>query len=89
MCHHQIIYANHSLKIHFAPSYKRDIWHYNRAQVDLIKNSITHFYWFRAFRNLSDNDQVELLEITLLNIFRNFIPHESIKCKSQRSIMDK
>ena len=37
MCLHQIIYANISLKIHFPPSYKRDIWHYNRAQVDLIK----------------------------------------------------
>ena len=80
MCHHQIMYANFSLKIHFPPSYKRDIWHYNRAPVDLIKKSVKIFYWVRAFRNLSVNDQVELLEITLLNIFRNFIPHESIKC---------
>ena len=30
--------------------------------------------------NLSINDQVELLENTLLNIFRNFIPHETIEC---------
>ena len=34
-----------------------------------------------AFRNLSVNDQVELFENTLLNIFRNYIPHESIKIK--------
>ena len=27
------------------------------------------------------NDQVEILENTLLNIFRNFIPHEIIKCR--------
>ena len=34
-----------------------------------------------AFRNLSANDHVELFENTLLNIFRNYIPHESIKIK--------
>ena len=79
-CHHQIIYAKLSLKIYFPPSYKREVWHYNRAQVDLIKKSIANFNWDRAFMNLGINDQVELLENTLLNIFRNFIPHETIKC---------
>ena len=74
MCHHQIIYANLTLKIHFPPSYKREVWHYNRAEVDLIKKSIANFNWGRAFANLSVNDQVELFENTLLNIFRNFIP---------------
>ena len=58
----------------------REIWHYNRAQVDLIKKSIANFNWDRAFVNLSINEQVELLENTLLNIFRNFIPHETTKC---------
>ena len=65
-CHHQIIYAKLSLKIYFPPSYKREVWHYNRAQVDLIKKSIANFNWDRAFMNLGINDQVELLENTLL-----------------------
>ena len=81
MCHHQIVYAKLSLKIHVPPSYKREVWNYNRAQVDLIKRSIVNFDWDKAFRSLSVNEQVELLENTLLNIFRNFIPHESIKVK--------
>ena len=80
MCHHQIIYAKLSLKIHFSTSYKQEVWHYNRAQVGLIKKSIANFDWNRAFANLSVNDQVELLENTLLNIFRNDIPHETVKC---------
>ena len=33
--------------------------------------------------NLNINDQVELFNNTLLNIFRNFIPHETIKCSSK------
>ena len=80
-CHHQIIYAKLSLKVFYPPSYKREVWHYNRAQVDLIKKSIVNFNWNRAFMDIGVNDQVELLENTLLNIFRNFIPHEIIKCR--------
>ena len=83
MCHHQIVYAKISLKIYFPPPYKREVWHYKLARVDLIKRSIEGFNWTRAFRNQSVNEQVEILNNTLLNIFRNFIPHETIKCKSK------
>ena len=79
-CHHQIVYAKLSLKIHFPPPYKREVWHYNRARTDLIKRSIESFDWESAFSTLSVNEQVECLNVTLLNIFRNFIPHETIKC---------
>ena len=79
-CHHQIIYAKICFKVHSPPSYEREVWHYNRARVDVIKNSIQNFDWNRAFLNLSINDQVEIFNHTLLNIFRNFFPHETIKC---------
>ena len=82
-CHHQIIYAKICFKVHRPPSYKREVWHYNRAQVDLIKRSIDNFDWDRAFLNLSLNDQVEFFSNTLINMFRNFIPHELIKCNSK------
>ena len=52
-CHHQIIYEKRSLKIHFPPSYKREIWHYSRSQIDLIENSIELFDWDKAFEDLS------------------------------------
>ena len=79
-CHHQIVYAKLSLQIHLPPSYRREVWHYNRAEVTLIKRSIESFNWARAFMNLSVNDRVELFNNTLFNIFRNFIPNETIKC---------
>ena len=34
-----------SFKINFPPSYKREIWHYNRSQTNLIKRSIENFDW--------------------------------------------
>ena len=83
MCHHQIVYAKISLKIYFPPPYEREVWHYKRAQTELIKSSVDRFDWARAFRNRNTNAKVEILNNTLLNIFRNFIPHETIKCKSK------
>ena len=59
------------------------IWHYKRASTDLIKRSIEQFDWARSFSNLGLNEQVELFNGVLLNIFNNFIPHETIKVKSK------
>ena len=43
--------------------------------------SIESFYWEKAFENLNVNEQVNILNSTLLNIFRNFIPNEMITCR--------
>ena len=82
-CHHQIIYAKISFEIYLPPSYTREVWHYKYAQTNLIHQSIANFDWKGALTNLSINDQVELFNKTLFNIFRNFIPHETIKCNSK------
>ena len=82
-CHHQIIYAKISFEIYLPPSYTREVWHYKYAQTNLIHQSIVNFDWKGALTNLSINDQVELFNTTLFNIFRNFIPHETIKCNSK------
>ena len=76
----QIIFAKISFKVFLPPVYEREVWHYNRAQVSLIKRSIENFNWTSAFEGLSVNDQVELFNDSLLNILRNFIPHENVKC---------
>ena len=79
-CHHQIVYAKISFKVILPPSYEREVWHYNRANISLINRSIEMFDWEKAFMSISIDDQVALLNKTLLNIFRNFIPHETLKC---------
>ena len=80
MCHHQIIYAKINFQTYLPPPYQRDIWHYKKAEADLIKRSVKAFNWEGAMLNLNTNDQVDVLTDTLLNIFKNFIPHETIKC---------
>ena len=36
-CHHQIVFAKINLKIYYPPPYKREIWHYEKANADLIR----------------------------------------------------
>ena len=79
-CHHQIIFAKINFKINLPPPYKRKVWEYKKAEVDLIKRSISKFKWVDAFRNIDTNAQVELFTTTLINIFNNFIPHKTITC---------
>ena len=73
-CHHQIIYAKINLKVFYPPPYEREIWHYQRANVDQIQRAIDQFSWEKSFRNLNINEMVFLFNKTIKNIFSNFIP---------------
>ena len=79
-CHHQIIHAKIDLKVYLPPPYEREVWSYGRADVDQINRAISSFDWDNVLPPLGINEQVELFNTTLLNIFRNFIPHKLIKC---------
>ena len=74
-CHHQIIHAKFKLKIFYPPPYKRVVWHYQDANIDLIQGSISQFNWERAFSNKGVNKQILIFNETILNIMTNFIPH--------------
>ena len=34
-CHHHITFAKFNLKIHYPPPYEREVWHYQKANVEL------------------------------------------------------
>ena len=82
-CHHQIVFVKINFKLILPPVYKREVWHFKNARFDLIKQSIDRFDWEGALGNLEVNEQVKIFTETLLNIFRNFIPNETITCKSR------
>ena len=79
-CHHQITYAKFNLKIYYPPPYEREIWHYEKANVDHIRRSIDEFSWERCFANISVNNKVHMFNKTIKNIMSNYIPHETIIC---------
>ena len=62
----------------FLPTpYERVVWYYQDANNDLIQCSISHFNWERAFSNEGVNKQISIFNETILNIMKNFIPHET------------
>ena len=78
-CHHQIVYAKSDLKIHYPPPYEREVWHFQKADINLIKRTMNEFNWERAFFNL-DIDKISVCNTTIKNMMPNFTPHETIIC---------
>ena len=74
---HHITFCKLNFKIPPPPKFCRKIYHYSRAQQDLIIRAINSFSWeteLNQFKN--PTQQVFLLNKTILNIMRNFIPNE-------------
>ena len=79
-CHHHITFAKFNLKIHYSPPYEREVWHYQKANVDQIRQAISRFPWDNRLANINVNEQVQLFTQTIINIISNYIPHETITC---------
>ena len=77
-CHHQIIFAKLNLDIVYPPPYEREIWHYQKANIDLIKCAINLFDWEEAFSNIDVYKMVYIFNQTIIDVQCNFIPHETI-----------
>ena len=79
-CHHNIIFGKIDIRVPHPPPYVREVWDYNKGNAQNIKKATSSFNWNKAFENLSTDRKVELLNETLLNIFKNYIPNKKIKC---------
>ena len=77
-CYHQIVFAKFNLNIVYPPPCKRDIWHYQKANVDLIKRAINSFDLEKAFSYIDVDKMISIFYQTIINILCNFIPHETI-----------
>ena len=74
---HQMTYCKLNFKIPPPPKYDRKVWHFKKAQSELIKRAISEFHWEQELKKLTDpSQQVELLNNSILNIMSNFIPNE-------------
>ena len=59
-CHHQIIYAKFNLKIYYPPPYEREIWHYQKANIENIRKPIDPLPWAMRFTNIDVKEKVNL-----------------------------
>ena len=79
-CHPQIVFAKINLKMYYPPPHEREICHYEKANVDLIRRSIDHFPLDIRFAHIDLNQKVPLFNQTIKIILCNFIPHETVTC---------
>ena len=77
-CHHNIIIGKIDIHVSVPPAYVREVWDCSKANAENIKKTISNFNWNKAFENFSIDAKVELLNETLLNIFRNYIPNKKL-----------
>ena len=68
-CHHNIIYGKINIRVPLPPTYVREVWDYEKANIENIKKAISNFGWNKVFENLSVDVKVGFLNKTLLNIF--------------------
>ena len=73
-CHHNIIFGKINISVPLPPVYVREVWDYSKANVEHINKAMSNFNWHNAFKDLSVDEKVKILNETLLNIFRNYIP---------------
>ena len=79
ICKRQITFCKFSIKRPRIPPFKRLVWHYDKANRDLINRAITDFKWeFHLNRIPNPNSQVNFLNQTIFNIITNFVPSSTI-----------
>ena len=81
-CHHQITHYKINIKLPPSPPYDRKLWHYDQANVEAIRRSITNFPWQTQLDlNRDPNCQVRLFTDSILNIMSAFIPNKIKRIK--------
>ena len=67
-----------SLKITYAPPYRRLVWDFKRANISCIREAIKMVDWLFMFLNKNTHEQVAIYNDILMNIFSNYIPNEYV-----------
>ena len=78
-CHHNIIFGKINIRILLPPSQVRQVWDYSSGNTNNVQKAVRNFDWEKAFGNLFVDRKVDLLNETLLNNFRNYIPNKRLK----------
>ena len=76
--HHQVVHTSFNLNISYPPPYQRLIWDCKKADSVKIRKALDLINWERLFNNKNINEQVSILNETILNVFSNYVPNKYI-----------
>ena len=77
-CHHNLIYGKINFNVPLSPLYIREVWDYKNEKVENIRQSVPGIDWNFIFQGKTVNQNVNILNEYLLNVFQNFIPNKKI-----------
>ena len=77
-CKHQIIQGTINFSVPCPPPYKRSFWKYERADSEMIKESIKIIDWNTSFQSKSVDEMTSIFTETLIKIMERYIPHETV-----------
>ena len=72
-CYHQIIYLKFNSDIAYPPPYKRELWHYQKVNIDLITRAINEFDCKKEFPNIDVDKVVYIFNKIVINILWIFL----------------
>ena len=76
---HNIAHGTLDFDAPLPPPYYREIWDYKNADAKSIQKAFSTFDWLKVFSKKSANENYKFLTDTLMNTFRNYIPHKTKK----------
>lgn len=57
-CLQQMMHAKFNLNQHYHPPYEREVWHFQRPNINLIERAIDNFNWEGAFFSYDMDEMV-------------------------------
>ena len=79
VCKHQIIHGKINFNVPCPPPYKRKVWKYHLADINIIKHEIHTLDWESKLANCPPDDSVKIFSENILQIMENHIPNKVIK----------
>ena len=80
---HNIVHGKLNFKFPSPPPYKRKVWNYRAAKVDLIRDQLDNVNWNDLFHNLNVNEMCILFTDVFLGVMSSNISNKIITCNDK------
>ena len=78
--YHQIAFGVVNLSVPRPPPYKRTVWEYDKANIDMIKHDLSSINWYEIFDGLDVNQAVDSFTTFFLSVIARHVPNREINC---------
>ena len=62
------------------PPYKRTVWEYDKANIDMINHDLSSINWLEMFDGLNVNQAVDSFTTFFLSVIARHVPNREITC---------